>query len=178
MVQTVDEPKARIKVTVNLHSFSWNKGALRTLKTSRGHPLQPNMIIDARFRLQRVTKSTKVESLRLSQLDGRYPEVQEFLNRYGNLERLVTFEVGQLVPRLRFWSRRWTNVHVAIGSNWGRHRAVAVQEMLARELRSSFAGDSDLELVIRSYYHAFEVKPMVEFPRGQRSSDCNLDSPS
>ncbi|PIR93836.1 hypothetical protein COT97_04765 [Candidatus Falkowbacteria bacterium CG10_big_fil_rev_8_21_14_0_10_39_11] len=169
---TYRAPQKR-KITVNLHAFAYNEGSVGSIKTTRGLPLQPNSLIDARFKLQRTRKFSKFQDVKLSNLDGRYSEVQEFLDQHGNLSRLVEFEADQLESRIKFWSRRWSNVHVAIGSNWGRHRAVAVQTRLAKELQLRFANHPDIEVDFRYYYHAFTLKPMVQFPRGHRSAECN-----
>lgn len=162
-------PDDQLKIVVYLHTFGFSRGSINSIRhDEKNFPIHPNYLIDTRL-LPAVHKDTVWAGVSLSGLDGRYEAVQRFLNQRGQLTRLVEGEAEIIVAKLDEWVQRgWRKVNIAIGSNWGRHRAVAVQELLAKELRQLMQEKYDLEITVKMTYFAFLPEPFIQLQDRER----------
>jgi len=163
--------KATRHVKVFVHSFGYARGSVRSIKNASGkYPIHPNYLIDARS-LRPVKKSSVYKGKRLSALDGRYVEVQQFVDKLGDLRRLVHSEAECIASKINEWNN-WEFINVAIGSKWGRHRAVAVQTAIISVLREKLA-EYGISATFKVTYFGFLPEPMVVKPTGRPKSTCD-----
>jgi RNase adaptor protein for sRNA GlmZ degradation len=126
---SLDVDPNRVDITIFLHSFGYSKGGVHSIRSNDRHPVALSYLIDARL-LPRAHLEPELRAL-----DGTDSRVVIFLNRRGALDDLVMSEVSILADKIDLWvGKKIANFNVGIGSKYGRHRAVAVQELLARQL--------------------------------------------
>lgn len=162
-------PSDSLKIVVYLHTFGFSRGSISSIRHyEKNFPIHPNYLIDTRV-LPAIQKDTVWAGMSLAGLDGRYEAVQRFLNQRGQLSRLVENESEIIAMKLDEWVQRgWRKVNIAIGSNWGRHRALAVQELLAKELRHLMIDRYNLEITVKMTYFAFLPEPFIQMQDRER----------
>ncbi|HUF86507.1 MAG TPA: RNase adapter RapZ [Thermohalobaculum sp.] len=115
-------PQVGAGLAVAVHSFSYKRGA----------PLEANMVLDCRFLRNPYWDET------LRGLDGRDPAIQGFVREdplfsdfFGKLCELLVM----LLPAYKAEGKAY--FCVALGCTGGRHRSVALGELLAARLREA-----------------------------------------
>ena len=113
-------PRMASGLVVGVHSFSYKRGA----------PLEADMVLDLRF----LRNPYWEEALR--GLDGRDPAIQAFVAddpRFRDFFEKVSELVLMLLPAYKAEGKAY--FCVALGCTGGRHRSVAIGEMLTGRLR-------------------------------------------
>jgi UPF0042 nucleotide-binding protein len=97
-----------------------------------GIPQDSDYVLDVRF----LPNPNYVEELHL--LSGKDREVQKYLQAFNNLDEFLTKARGLLEFVVSVYSNTGKkHLHIAVGCTGGRHRSVAVTEMLASYLQKS-----------------------------------------
>jgi RNase adaptor protein for sRNA GlmZ degradation len=133
-----------------MHTFGYRRGAYRHIRTSNRVPVEMNAVIDTRF-LPCVSHDPGLKAL-----DGHSPEVKRELDRHGEFSTLIRVKTQELGRDIRNWCAHGRQtINIGIGSGWGRHRAVAVADLLAWHLQRELG---DLNLPVRVYHKNWHLK--------------------
>lgn len=129
---TPHDLKAEIKDRFSLGASAGLAVTVQSFSYKRGTPAQADMVLDCRF----LRNPYWSEDLR--PLDGRDPRIQEFVGgdeRFDDFVERLCGMVLMLLPAYQDEGKAYFSI--ALGCTGGRHRSVAVAELLAGRLATA-----------------------------------------
>jgi RNase adaptor protein for sRNA GlmZ degradation len=130
-----------------LQTFGFRRGGVAKVKPS------PDLVLKTHRLLPAAYKHPGYKAL-----DGNFAEVKEFLNRDGNYQDVLKIIFVSIITQLELYFRHGQReIHVAIGSLWGRHRAVAICDDVKKMLQIEYGASNQFDMKIKVVHHHLPV---------------------